>query len=425
VDLELLTVGTELVLGFTVDSNAAHAGRLLAERGIRVVRRTTVGDDHAEIRRAVQAALERTGTVIVGGGLGPTKDDLTRAAVAEVFGRRLLRDAALLRHLEERFRSRGMPQMPAANAVQADVPDGATVLPNPRGTAPGLWIEDGTRLAILLPGVPKEFLGLLAEEVIPRLADVAARRHAGTPARPTVVRSRTIRTAGIGESALADRLGDYERLLGPNVTLAFLPTLDGTDLRFTAWNVPEPDADAALARAVDALRPRIGATAYGEGDEPLAAVVLRRLEQEGATLAVAESCTGGLLGAKLTAVPGSSRVFLGGIVAYANDVKLGFAGVSADTLARHGAVSEAVAREMAEGVARAFGARAAIAVTGVAGPDGGTPEKPVGTVWVATLWKEQVRAFTYVFPGDREDVRMRAAQWALDHLRRVSAGTAG
>jgi nicotinamide-nucleotide amidase len=421
-DLELLTVGTELVLGFTVDTNAAFAGQALAAAGIRVVRRASVGDDHADVRRAVQTALERTGVVIVGGGLGPTKDDLTRAAVAEVFGRRLVRDAALLHQLEERFRSRGMPQMPAANAVQADVPEGATILPNPRGTAPGLWVEDGPRLAVLLPGVPKEFRGLLAEEVVPRLL------QRGTGARGdggTVIRSRTIRTAGIGESALADRIGDYEKLLGPRVTLAFLPTLDGTDLRFTAWNVAAGEADAVLAKAVDALRPRVGATAYGEGDDTLAAVVLRRLEQEGATLAVAESCTGGLLGAKLTAVPGASRVFLGGVVAYANDIKLGFAGVSAETLARHGAVSEAVAREMAAGVARAFGAGAAIAVTGIAGPDGGSAEKPVGTVWVATRWKEQVRAFTYVFPGDREDVRMRAAQWALDHLRRVIGGTAG
>lgn len=424
-DLELLTVGTELVLGFTVDTNAAAAGRALAAVGLRVVRRATVGDDPAEIRRAVQAALERTGTVIVSGGLGPTKDDLTRAAVAEVFGKRLVRDPALLGQLEERFRSRGMPHMPAANAVQADVPEGATVLPNPRGTAPGLWIEDGARLAILLPGVPKEMQGLMSEQVVPRLLELAARRHPGAPPRPTVIRSRTIRTAGIGESALADRLGDYDELLGAHVTLAFLPSLDGTDLRFTAWNLAEPEADAALARAVDALRSRVGPSAYGEGEDPLAAVVLRELERAGATLAVAESCTGGLLGAKLTAVPGASRVFLGGVVAYADDVKLGLAGVSADTLSRHGAVSEAVAREMAAGVARALGATAAVALTGIAGPDGGSAEKPVGTVWMATLWKAEVRAFTYVFPGDREDVRGRAAQWALDRLRRAIAGTAG
>jgi len=421
-DIELLTIGTELVLGFTVDTNAAFAGQALAAAGIRVVRRATVGDEPGDVRSAVQAALERTGTVIVSGGLGPTKDDLTKAAVAEVFGRRLVRDPAILRQLEERFKSRGMPQMPAANAVQADVPEGATILPNPRGTAPGLWIEDGARLAVLLPGVPKEMRGLLAEEVIPGLL---RRRAGGQGNGGTVIRSRTVRTAGIGESALADRLADYEKSLGPSVTLAFLPTLDGTDLRFTAWNVPAADADVVLAKAVDALRPRIGATAYGEGDEPLAAVVLRQLEREHVTLAVAESCTGGILGAKLTAVPGSSRVFLGGVVAYANDVKLGFAGVSADTLARDGSVSEAVAREMAAGVARAFGAGASIAITGIAGPDGGTAEKPVGTVWMAALWKTQVRAFTYIFPGDREDVRMRAAQWALDHLRRMVAGTAG
>ena len=419
-DCEILTVGTELVLGFTVDTNAAEMARALAEAGIRVRHRASVSDELADVRQALAAALERCGTVIVTGGLGPTPDDLTREAAAEVFGARLVHDPAVLAGLEEKYRRRGIAPMPASNRRQADVPEGATVLPNPVGTAPGLWIDDGHgRLAILLPGVPKEMRGLMEGEVIPRLRSRGTTEDRGPR---TVIRSRTLRTAGIPESALADQVGDQQRLLPPGLSLAWLPSLAGVDLRLTAWNLGEEEARAALAQAAGALRARLGAHLYGEDGDDLAAVVLRALEGQGAKLAVAESCTGGLLGARLTAVPGSSRVFVGGVTAYANEAKLGLLGVSSEAIAEQGAVSEEVARQMARGVARALDAQAAIAVTGIAGPDGGTPSKPVGTVWIAVLWRDQVRAFTHSFPGDREDVRGRAAQWALNYLRRVVAG---
>ena len=420
-DCEILTVGTELVLGFTVDTNAAEMARALAEAGIRVRRRASVSDELADVRQALAAALERCGTVIVTGGLGPTPDDLTRQAAAEVFGARLVHDPAVLADLEEKYRRRGIAQMPESNRRQADVPEGATVLPNPIGTAPGLWIDDGHgRLAILLPGVAKEMRGLMESEVIPRLRS-RGRTEDGGPR--TVIRSRTLRTAGIPESALADQVGDEKRVLPPGLSLAWLPSLAGVDLRLTAWNLGEEEARAALGQAAGALRAKLGAHLYSENGEDLAAVVLRALEGQGAKLAVAESCTGGLLGARLTAVPGSSRVFVGGVTAYANEAKLGLLGVSAEAIAEQGAVSEEVARQMARGVARALDAQAAIAVTGIAGPDGGTPSKPVGTVWIAVLWRDQVRTFTHAFPGDREDVRGRAAQWALNYLRRVVAGT--
>ena len=421
-DCELLTVGTELMLGLALDTNAAEAARLLAAAGIRVRRRASVADDVADLKDAVAAALERTGTVIVTGGLGPTKDDVTRQAVSELLGRPLVRDESILAALRERYRARGIAEMPAANAVQADVPQGAAVLPNRRGTAPGLWVEDARgRRAILLPGVPAEMRALLEETVIPRLLE--AGRTAGPPDRRTVIRSLTLRTAGEPESALADRLGDYERMLGPAVTLASLPSLAGVDVRLTAWGLEPAAADAALDKAAEALRPRIGPALYGEGDDDLAAVVLHALEAVPATLATAESCTGGLLAGRLTSVPGSSRVYRGGVVAYHNDLKLDLLGVGADSLAAHGAVSEAVARQMAEGAARSLGADAAIAVTGIAGPDGGTPEKPRGTVWIAVRWKDAVRTFTHVFPGERDDVRQRAVQWALNYLRNLVAGT--
>ena len=421
-DVELLTVGTELLLGYTVDTNAAAAGRLLADAGLRLVRHATVGDDPLAVKDAAAAALQRTGTVIVTGGLGPTADDLTREAVAGLLGRRLVRDRGLLQALEERFWKLGRGPMPDANARQADVPEGATVLPNRWGTAPGLWLEgEGGRLAVLLPGVPVEMRGLLEHEVIPRLiargAGTGAPGRGGTGNDAPVIRSRTLRTTGISESALADRVGDPARLLGPGVTLAWLPSPEGTDLRFTAWNLGAAAADAALARAVAAVRPLAGAHCYGEGEADLAALMLAELERRGCRLAVAESCTGGLIGERLTAVPGSSRVFAGGVVAYANEVKLDLLGVSADALAADGAVSEAVARAMASGIARALGTEAALAVTGIAGPDGGTAEKPVGTVWIAIHWRGKTRAFHYVFPGERDVVRRRAAQAALDGLR--------
>jgi nicotinamide-nucleotide amidase len=417
VDCELLSVGTELLLGFTVDTNAAVLGSRLAEAGIAVRRRATVGDVPADITGAVRAALARTGLLIISGGLGPTSDDLTVSAVAAALDRRLVRDAGIVARLEDLYRRRGLG-MPAANLRQADVPEGATILPNPIGTAPGVWIDHEGKIVVLLPGVPKEMQGLLEREVLPRL------RHRGgaAPAAGTVVRSRTIRTTGIAESALADLLGHTQPLLGEGLTLAFIPSVFGTDLRITAWNLAADAATTALARSGDALRARAGPHVYGEGADDLAAVVVQRLEAEGATLAVAESCTGGGLGARLTAVPGSSRVFVGGVIAYADDVKLAQLGVSAELLREHGAVSEPVAREMAEAVALALGADAGLAVTGIAGPDGGSPAKPVGTVWIAARWRDRTRTFTYVFPGDREDVRQRAAQWALDLLRRIVTG---
>jgi len=422
-DCELLTVGTELLLGFTVDTNAAVAGRALAAAGIRLTRRSTVGDDAAAVREAVGAALDRAGTVIVTGGLGPTPDDLTREAVAALFGRALVRDPAIVSAMEERFTRLGRGPMPDANRRQADVPSGATVLPNRWGTAPGLWLEDERgRLAVLLPGVPAEMRGLLEQEVIPRLTGRRQRTDAQPHGGTEVIVSRQLRTTGISESALADRVGDATRLLGEHVTLAWLPGPEGTDLRLTAWGLPADAANAALAKAAAVLRPLVGAHCYGEDDADLAALILGELERRKAHLAVAESCTGGLLSGRLTAIPGSSRVFLGGVVAYDNEVKLGLLGVSADTIAAHGAVSEEVVRQMASGVARTFGADVALAVTGIAGPDGGSADKPVGTVWIGSLWGGQARAFRYVFPGERDLVRRRAAQAALDGLRRVLGG---
>ena len=239
--LEVLTIGSELLLGFTLDTNAADLGRALAAAGAEITRRTTVADRPEAIRAAVADALERTGFVVTTGGLGPTRDDMTKAVVAELFGKRLVLDAGLLAGLEARFRRLGRP-MPAINRTQAEVPEGATILPNPRGTAPGLWVDDPRgRTVVLLPGVPREMRGLLVDEVLPRLAQRQGGSGAGL-----VVRSRTVRTTGVPESALAERIGPIEPEIAP-LTLAYLPSLDGVDVRVTAWSLEHSEAERRLA----------------------------------------------------------------------------------------------------------------------------------------------------------------------------------
>jgi nicotinamide-nucleotide amidase len=411
VKVEVVTIGTELLLGQIIDTNAAELGRGLAAAGVEVVRHTSVADRPETIRAAVAEALERTGFVITTGGLGPTRDDMTKREVAALFGKALKMDAGVLRSLEERFRRFGRP-MPAVNRTQAEVPEGATVLPNPRGTASGLWVEDARgRVVVMLPGVPSEMRGLLAEEVLPRLAA----RTSGV-----VVRSRTVRTTGIAESALAERVGTIEEAIAP-LTLAYLPSIDGVDLRVTAWGLREAEAERLLTTTTALLRDRAGEHCYGEDRTDLAAAVLEQLRRRRARLAVAESCTGGLLGGRITAVPGASDVFVGGIIAYDDEVKTSALNVSGDLIRTHGAVSEAVVLAMAQGAQQRFAAEAALAVTGIAGPTGGTPEKPVGTVWVAARHGAEARALKRVFPGDRNEIRARSAQAALDLLRRLLA----
>jgi len=412
VKLEVVTIGTELLLGLTPDTNAAELGRALAAAGIEVVRHSSVGDRPEAIRAAVAEALDRTGFVITTGGLGPTSDDMTKHAVAALFGKPLQLNEDVLRSLEERFRHLGRP-MAATNRTQAEVPEGATVLPNPRGTAPGLWVEERERVVVMLPGVPSEMRGLLAEEVLPRLAARAS---------GMVVRSRTVRTTGIAESALAERVGAIEDDIAP-LTLAYLPSVDGVDLRVTAWTIPEAEAERRLAATVAVLRERAAEHCYGEDGTDLAGVVLQQLRSRKTRLAVAESCTGGLLGGRITAIPGSSEVFAGGIVAYDDAVKRGMLDVSAALLKPHGAVSEEVVRAMVAGALRRFGVGAGLAVTGIAGPSGGTPEKPVGTVWLAAAFGQETRALKRIFPGDRAEIRARAAQAALDLLRRLIGET--
>jgi nicotinamide-nucleotide amidase len=407
--VEIVAIGDELLSGATLDSNAATIARRLESLGLRVVQKTTVPDAEERIGEAVWSALARSGVVVTTGGLGPTKDDVTRTAVADVFGRGLEFREDLWRALEARWARLG--KIPETNRVQAEVPAGAEVFPNRRGTAPGIAVEDDSLgLCIMLPGPPHEMEAILSEQVVPYLearAGAARRR----PYR------RTLRTVGIAESAIAERLAN--RLDDLPLEIAHLPEIDGNDIRLTAWATDESDAAVALDEAVSRLRELLGKHIYGEGEADLAQVVGELLRARGLTVAVAESCTAGLIGKRLTESPGSSDHFWGGMIVYDDRAKLELLGVSQGALEQHGAVSEQVAREMAAGVCRRSGAETAIAVTGIAGPAGGTEEKPVGTVWLAVTVKDVMVAGRRFYPGTRDMVRARAAQGGLDLLRRT------
>ncbi len=401
-NLELVTIGTELLLGFTVDTNGAFAGKALARAGVRVVRRTSVGDEPAAIADAVRGALARTRAVLTTGGLGPTRDDMTKKVIAKLFGAPLDFDESIWNALLERYaRFKRTPS--ESNRSQAEVPRNATVLPNRWGTAPGLWLEGQAGLVIMLPGVPLEMQKLLDHEVVPRLAARAGE---------TVIMSSVVRTTAVAESNVAERVKVAEDEIAP-LTLAYLPGLEGVDLRLTAWNLSRPEAETRLATAAMRLKLLIGDNVYGEQNDDLAALLLDRCRKAGIRVAVAESCTGGIVGQRITAVPGCSAVFVGGVIAYSNELKRDLLGVSTELLARHGAVSAEVAEAMARGAIDRFHVEAAVSVTGIAGPDGGTEEKPVGTVWFAFAIGAQIETVRAILPGTREEIRERAAQYAL------------
>lgn len=415
--VELITIGDELLLGFTVDTNSAHISRALAGAGIEVVRRTTVSDEAEAIAGAVREALDRTGAVITTGGLGPTSDDLTKPAIARIFGRRMRLDEEIASALEKRWRAR-FPNgvFPKTNRSQAEIPEGARILTNRHGSAPGIWLEDDRgRWVAMMPGVPREMRGMLAEELLPAI-------KSRFPDSESAVISGTVRTTGFAESAIAEVLGgDFLARLGDefkSLSLAYLPGVAGVDLRVTARGMSKDRAERLVNQAVLKLREQVSAYVYGEGEDDLASVVIARCRDLGLKLAVAESCTGGLIGERITNIPGSSDIFVGGVIAYDNAVKLSLLDVSAKTLERTGAVSEEVALEMAAGVKQRMKADVGISVTGIAGPGGDTPEKPVGLVWIAVDATEaQARRFHLI--GDRTEIRQRAAQAALEMVRRA------
>ena len=407
----ILTVGDEILIGQIVDSNAAWLGEQLGLVGVDVARMETVGDDVRAIREAIERGFETCDLVVATGGLGPTHDDVTREAVAESFEAPLVFQPDVMAEVERLFieRQRALPE---ANRKLAEVPEGFEAMLNPKGTAPGLWGErelaGRTQRLIVLPGVPYEMKAIMREHVLPRLAEMSER----------VVLHKTLLTVGQGESSLAERLGDLSDVLANGVSLAYLPGAGIVRLRLSAKGDDREAAEAGLGRAVERLRNDLGGRIFGEDDATLEGVLGEMLVERGLNIAVAESCTGGSVASRITRVPGSSRYFLGGVVAYDNSIKVQQLGISEADLEEHGAVSEAVVRQMAEGVRDALGADIGVATTGIAGPDGGTPEKPVGTVWLGYADAQSTYAVRLQLSQDRAiNIRLSTTA-ALNLVRR-------
>jgi nicotinamide-nucleotide amidase len=409
---ELLTIGTELLLGQIVDTNASWMSQRLAEAGIDVYYKSTVGDNWGRIEAAIRLAQSRADVILMTGGLGPTEDDLTREVLAAVLDRPLRLDPAILAHIEDRFARRRVP-MPDNNRKQAMVPHGAQVLHNPRGTAPGLMMREPGRVFVCMPGVPSEMKPMLLEQVIPQIRDAFGIRSR--------IVSRLLKTCGISESTLDQRIGDYFREMR-NPTIGVLAHMGEIHVRMTCKG---DDADEIGTRLNDLeakIRARLGPLIFGRDDDRLETVVGRLLKERGATVAVAESCTGGTVASRLTDIAGSSDYFECGAVPYSPAAKERLVRVPSDLLARCGAVSPEVAVAMARGVRQLSGATLGLATTGIAGPGGGTPEKPVGLLFVGLAWESGEAAREFRLLGEREQVKYRGSQMALEMLRRFLLG---
>jgi nicotinamide-nucleotide amidase len=404
---EIIAVGSELLTPFRTDTNSLWLTDRLNSVGIEVKLKTIVGDDDARLEETIRDALKRSGVVVLTGGLGPTEDDITRKIAARALGRRLSLDERVLEEIRAKFMRWGR-KMPEINARQAMVMEGASVLPNPNGSAPGMYLEHDSRVVVLLPGPPREMKPMFDDHVLPKLAS----RAGGVS-----VARRVLRVAGLGESAVDERIAPvYTQYKNPQTTILFTNT--DIEIHLTAQGKTEQDAELLLDGLSGQLEERLGDAVFAFRGETMEQVVGLRLAVGGFNLAVAESCTGGLIAHRLTEVPGSSSYFMEGVVTYSNEAKTRLLGVPAELIERHGAVSAEVAEAMAEGVKRRAATDFGLAVTGVAGPGGGTEEKPVGLVYVALSDDAHTEHRRIMLPGDRHLIRWRASQAALDLLRR-------
>lgn len=411
---EIITIGNELLDGTVTNGNARSLGLALTSIGLSVLRATAVPDDAAAIEDALAGAMSAADVVVTTGGLGATSDDRTKQVAARVIGRRLALDDDVLERVRRHFDARGLA-MPEANVAQAMIPEGARAIENQSGTAPGLLIEHEGTLIFLLPGVPSEMEQMVSNYVVPFLEGRGARR---------VSEERILRTTGVAETRIAEIVGPLARRLA-RVDVAYLPSIMGVDLRITGRGERAGDAASAVDRAADMLAEKLEPFVYARGRESLEEVVGYLLAMNGMSLAVAESCTAGGLSARITRVPGSSEYFRGGVVAYSDDLKKRLLGVRAGVLKKHGAVSREVALEMAKGARERGRADCGVGITGIAGPGGGSEEKPVGLVHIAVVVNRRARTREHRFTGDREAVRQEAAQAALELLRQTLLGIEG
>lgn len=408
---EIITIGSELLDGARLNGNARYLGRALTGLGAEVLRATSVPDDAAAIEDALRRAVGAADVVVTTGGLGATADDRTKQVAARVLGRKLALDENVLARVRAHFEARGLA-MPEVNVAQAMVPEGARAIDNPSGTAPGFLFEHDGALVFLLPGVPAEMEAMVANYVVPFLEGRGVTR---------LTEERVLRTTGLAETAVAEIVGSLTRRLA-RTDVTYLSSTGGVDLRITGRGRSHAEATRAADRASDMLADKLEPYVYARGRESLEEVVGYLLTMNGRTLAVAESCTAGALGARVTRVPGSSDYFVGGVVAYSDDVKKRLLGVKVGTLRKHGAVSSEVALEMAKGARDRGRTDCGIGITGVAGPGGGSPEKPIGLVHVAVVCGRAARAREHRFAGDRSAVREQSVQAALELLRRTLLG---
>ena len=404
---EIITIGDEILIGQIVDTNAAYIAQRLNAVGLVVSERSSVGDRAEQIVRAIEQSMQRSDVVILTGGLGPTKDDITKTTLAKMFGGDMRTDKRVEEHVRTMLAARNI-EFNALNRSQAVVPESCEVLFNAHGTAPGMWFERDGKIVISLPGVPFEMRHLMEDEVLPRLKSRFALQQ---------IVHRTMITSGIAESMLAARIADWEDALPEHLHLAYLPAPNIVRLRLSAYEVDGSTVGQEIEERFRLLEELIPDNVVGYEGATVQEQVHRMLTESGKTLAVAESCTGGSISAKFTTMAGASTYFLCGITAYANEAKRDVLGVDESIIERHGAVSEEVARAMAEGVRKISGADFAVATTGIAGPTGGSEQKPVGTVWFAVASERGTAAMMRNSGTDRGQIIERATAYAIEFLR--------
>jgi len=405
---EIITVGTELLLGQILDTNSQWLANRLAELGIDLYYTTTVGDNEGRLKEAVQASIARADLVITTGGLGPTQDDITRKVVADALDLELEKNELALQEIQSYFAEMGY-EMTDNNIKQSFLPAGAEIITNENGTAPGILIEQEETIVISLPGVPLEMKAMITDFVIPYLKEE-------NKVKEQVIQSRVIKTCGIGESSLETKIDDILKTQ-TNPTIAPLASEGEVKLRLTAKADNRAEAEQLLAEQEEELKQRIGDYIYGYDDDSLEDVIAKLLWEHDLKVAIAESCTGGLIGDRLTSVPGSSAYFERGVISYSNQAKVDLLDVREDTLQEYGAVSAETAREMVQGIQNSAGSDIALAVTGIAGPGGGSAEKPVGLVYLAVAIGDDISVYKRKFNGNRRRVKYLSSQIILNLLR--------
>lgn len=410
---EIITIGDELLIGQVINTNASYIGRKLSEIGIKVERIVSVGDVEKEIIEELGYAFNNFDVVILTGGLGPTHDDVTKNAVCKFFNTDLVFNEDVLNQVKEFLAKRGRTEINEANKSQAFVPRKAKIITNYWGTAPGLLFEEQEKIVIVMPGVPKEMIGMMENFVINYLSQKS---------KGLVIKQRVLKTTGIPEAYLYEKLKDTIEEIEKFCKIAFLPSALGVKIRITVGAKNQNEADNLISEAEKKIRDKVNEYIYGIDDEELEEVVGKLLTEKGLKLAIAESCTGGLIADKITNVPGSSRYFERGIVAYSNDAKIQILRVPEELIKNYGAVSREVAEAMAKGVREISGADIGISTTGIAGPTGATPTKPIGLVWIGYSDKNETFAKEFRFGDDRLENKQRAAQMALEILRRKLLG---